>query len=176
LSVVIIVICYFLAGRAFRMSVFGTVFAWDLVTMAQKRFKPSPAVNWVFTSRKLQATPARVYGKLSRDAQGQLILNYRPLLVLRSRSLVLPAAKYAVGRGLIYPELLQTEGDYVKSALAFPPRYRGHEDELAQIYNLPEVQDTGVIKGVKAFWRWLRELLGFKVSLVSAPPSPAQGT
>ena len=98
------------------------------------------------------------------------MLRYRPWLVFRARLLVLPAAKYAIGCGLIYPELLQTEGDYVKTVLALPPRYRGHEHDLAEIYKLPEVQDTGVIKGVKAFWRWLKELLGFGVSRQATHP------
>jgi len=172
LSVVIIVVCYFLSGWAFRMSVFGTVFAWDLLTMRQNRFKPNPAANWMFTARKIQTTPVRSYGKLSRDDKGQLVFKYRPWLIRAARVLVLPAGKYAVGRGLLYPELLQMDGDYATTVINLPPRYRTHEHELAGVYNLAEVQDVGALKGVKAVWRWLKELLGFKVQRLEQPAPP----
>jgi len=100
---------------------------------------------------------------LSRDEKGQLVLKFRPWLVLPARVLVLPEGKYAVGRGLLYSELLQVDDNYAKAMLDLPPRYRTHEHELAAIYNLVEVQDVGVLKGSKAVWRWLKELLGFRV-------------
>ena len=172
LSVLIIVLCYFLSGWAFRMTVFGTVFAWDLLTMRQNHFQPKSAANWMFTARKIQTAPVRSYGKLSRDDKGQLVLSYRPWLVMRSRLLVLPAGKYAVGRGLLYPELLQMDGDYGKTIISLPPRYRTHEHELAGIYNLPEVQDVGALKGIKAAWHWLKELLGFRVQRLEQSAQP----
>ena len=46
--------------------------------------------------------------------------------------------------------LLEVEGDYTKTVLDLPPRYRTHEHEVAGIYNLLEVQDIGVLKGSKA--------------------------
>ena len=39
-----------------------------------------------------------------------------------------------------------------------PPRYRSHEAELAAIYSLMGVRDTGL----RAAWAWLKEWLGFK--------------
>ena len=168
LSVVIIVICYFLSGWAFRLSVFGTVFGWDLLTMGQTRFKPDPKSNWAFTARRLDQVPVRTYGKLSRDDQGRLVLTYRRWLVLPVRMQVLPSAQYAVGRGLLYPELMQVEGEYTRTMLDLPPRYRTHEHELAAVYGLPEVQDVGVMKGLKAVWRWLKDLLGFKIKRPTA--------
>src|SRR5262249_12784718 len=68
-SLIIIALCSLLAGWAFRLFVFGTVFTWDLITFRKTHFKPDPAVNWVFTGRKLGKTPIRTYGRLTRAEQ-----------------------------------------------------------------------------------------------------------
>jgi hypothetical protein len=170
-ALVIIVISYFLAGWSFRMTIFGTVFAWDLLTFRHKRFKPPPTTNWMFTARKIDDVPVRTYGKLSRDENGQLAVKYRPWLVLPMRILKLPEGLYAVGRGLLYPELMQLE-DEAKTMLDLPPRYRGHEEELVEIYGLSGVKDVGMVKGIKAAWRWLKELFG--VGTRMAAPHAAQ--
>ena len=46
--------------------------------------------------------------------------------------------------------------------LLLPPRYLTHEEEMAQIYGLSEVQEVPVIRGFKAAWRWLKQLVGFR--------------
>ena len=161
LSFVIIIISCFIAGWTFRTTVFGTVFAWDFLTLRQARFRPKPTGNWVFTARRIEKTPVRSYGKLSRGEQGQLVLKYRPWLVLPHRELILPAGSYAVGRGLLYSEVFLKEDGSARTMLDLPPRYRTHEHEVAAAYGLSEVQDVGVVKGFKAVWRWLRELAGF---------------
>ena len=161
-SLVIVAICWFLAGWAFRLMVFGAVFAWDFGTFRKNHFKLGPEVNWVFTARPIDQTPIRTYGKLSRGSQGELVLSYRPWLVLSRRTLTLPQMKYAVGRRLIHSELVQVEGESIRPCLTLPPRYRTHEEEFSSIYRLSGVCDLGVVKGFKAFWRWLRGFFGFR--------------
>ena len=65
-SLVIILICFLLAGWSFRLMIFGTVFTWDLVTFRKNRFKVEPDSNWMFTACEVNKTPIRTYGKLSR--------------------------------------------------------------------------------------------------------------
>lgn len=48
------------------------------------------------------------------------------------------------------------EDEKVKVLLALPPRYKKHEEEVAQIYGIGEVRDVGLLKGLKALWNWLR--------------------
>jgi hypothetical protein len=141
--------------------VFGSVFIWDFITGGRRRFTPSSAANWMFTARRINKVPIRTFGKLTRDESGALTLKYRPLLFLPPRTLKLPEGKYAVGRGLFYPELLRVEGDKTKNLLAMPPRYKTHEEEIARIYSITDVRDTGLLKGIKAIWRWFtRSLFG----------------
>jgi hypothetical protein len=155
-SLLIILVCCFLAGWAFRLMVFGWAFAWDLLTFRKRRFKVDPAENWVFTAREINKTPIRSYGKLTRGPRGELLLSYRPWLILPRRTLALPPGPYAVGRGLFYSEVIQVDDEATIRALALPPRYRSHEEELSSTYTLAGVQDIGIVRGFKAIWRWLR--------------------
>src|SRR5882762_235273 len=163
-ALVVILISWLIAGWSFRLSHFGLSFIWDFVSCRSSRFKPEPAANKVFLGRKIDYVPARTYGKLSRDEKGGLILKYRPWLVLPERTLTLPAAKYAAGKGLFFSEILQVDGDNAKIALLLPPRYRGHEYELVAIYGLTDVRDTGLL----AAWAWFKSMLGFKTKIPAA--------
>ena len=157
-ALVIIGISWLIAGWSFRLSHFGLAFVWDFVTRRCLRFKPDVTANKVFLGRKIDYVPARTYGRLSRDEKGNLVLKYRPWLVLARRSLTLPAARYAVGKGFFYSEILQLDGDKARLALLLPPRYRSHEYELVAIYGLDGVRDTGLL----AVWQWVKFMLGFK--------------
>jgi len=157
-ALVIIAFSWLIAGWSFRLSHFGFAFIWDFVTGRANRFKPDPTTNKVFLGRKIDYVPARTYGRLSRDEKGNLVLTYRPWLVLAKRTLTLPPARYAVGKGLFYSEILQLDGDKSRMALLLPPRYRSHEYELLAIYGLADVRDTGLL----AAWQWIKFMLGFK--------------
>ncbi len=161
ISLGIVVIAYFLAGWSFRMMVFGSVFTWDFFTVRRRRFKPAANGNWMFTARKFEKTPVRTYGKLVRTEDGKLTFQYRPWLVFQQKTVSLPEEKLAVGRGLFYPEIVTVKEDKTKSLLAMPPRYKKHEEEISQIYGINDVRDTGMLKGIKAVWRWFtRNLFG----------------
>lgn len=153
-ALVIIGISYFISGWSFRLSHFGLTFVWDFFTFRRSRFHPDAKTNWLFLSRKLNKVPARTYGKLSRNESGDLVLVYRPWLVLPRRTLVLPAGNYVAGRGLFYSEILRVEGDSARTMILLPPRYRGHEEEVATIYNFSGVRDVGI----RAAWAWFKSL------------------
>ena len=156
-ALIIIGIAYFIAGWSFRMSHFGLVFIWEFVTLRRKRFHPDRSVNWMFLAREINKAPVRSYGKLSRDERGILLLRYRPWLVLPERTLALPDGPYAVAKGLLYSQIARVEGQGLSAAVLLPPRYRGHEQELVSIYHLEGVRDAGL----RAAFRWLRDLVGF---------------
>lgn len=157
-ALVIIVFAYLVAGWTFRLTHFGTEFVWDYFTLRYKRFVPDKTENKMFLSRAINKVPIRTYGKLARNEQGKLVFNYRPWLVLTKRTLELPEGKYEAGRGVLYSEILRIEGDDAKTILLLPPRYRGHEAELAEIYKLSGVRDVGL----RAAWNWLKGMFGFR--------------
>ena len=157
-ALIVIAFCYLIAGWSLRLSHFGLVFVWDFVTRRCNRFMPDPAVNKMFLGRKINKVPARTYGKLSRDEKGRLVLHYRPWLVLPTRTLTLPEASYAVGKGAFFSEVFQLDGDSERIALLLPPRYRSHEEQLVAIYNFVDVRPTGL----HAMWQWIKSLFGGK--------------
>lgn len=154
-SLLIVLVCWYLSGWAFRMMTLGAVFTWDLVSFRSSRFKVEPDANWVFTAREMDQTPIRTYGQLSRGSQGELVLSYRPWLFLPKRSQTLPAGQYAVGKGMFYSEIIRLDGEETAAAATLPPRFRSHEEELSSIYMLAGVQDVGMVKGLKAVWNWM---------------------
>lgn len=162
-ALVIILISYLLAGWSFRLSHFGLVFLWDFFTRRKNRFRPDPKENKLFLARKMEKVPARTCGKLSRSDTGELVLNYRPWLVLPRRTLVLPPGDYETGRGVFYSEIVRIEGGSARTVILLPPRYLGHEGELAKIYNFAGARDIGL----RAAWAWFKSLFTGRTELVA---------
>jgi hypothetical protein len=153
-ALVIILISYLIAGWSFRLSHLGLVFVWEYFSRGKNRFHPDPKENRMFLGRKTEKVPTRTFGKLSRNDQGQLVFNYRPWLVLPPRTLVLPAGNFEAGRGFFYSEILRVEGDAARTVFLLPPHYRGHEEEIAKIYDLAGTRDVGL----RAAWKWFKGL------------------
>ncbi len=157
-AIVVIVVAYFVAGWSLRMTVLGTVYVWDFMTLRRRRFQPGAESNRMFTARKMEGVPARTYGRLIRRAEGGMVFEYRPWLVLPRKRFELHEAEFVVGRGIFYPELTRVEGEALRTVFIMPPRYYGHEDSLARAYGFSGVRDVGLRKGLKAAWDWLRNL------------------
>ncbi len=160
-ALVVVLVCVLLAPWAFRTVVFGTVFAWDLVTFRRLRFTPSGSGNWMFTARQIGHAPHRSLGVLSRQDSGELVFKWRPWLILPARTEVLPPGRYVVGRGLIYSEILRVEGDHAPDFFNLPPRCSSHEDALARLYQFDEVRPVGL----RAAWTWLKGLTSTRPAL-----------
>ena len=157
-ALVIIVAAWFLSGWSMRLMVFGNVFAWDLLTLRWKRFTPSAGGDRAFTARRIDEVPVRTCGRMRCDGQGRLLFDYRPWLVLPRRTLALAEGDFSVGRGLLYPEVLHLRDGGFRTLLTLPPRCLTHEEQIARLYQMDGVQDTGLIKGMKSFWSGLKGL------------------
>jgi len=159
-SMLLIAVSFLIAGWSFRLMIFGNVFAWDFITNRRQRFQPANEGHRAFLATRLEHTPIRTLGRLTKNERGQMQFEYRPWLALPKRALQLPTGDYAVGRGLLHPALVRIEGNQEREILWLPPRFAGHEEVLAQIYNLRGVHDVGLLRGFKAVWRWLKQLCG----------------
>jgi hypothetical protein len=161
-ALIIIAFAWLIAGWSFRLSHFGLAYIWDFCTFRRTRFTPDPVENKLFLWREINKVPARTYGKLKRDEKGNLVLTYRPWLVLAPRTLVLPEGNYAVGKAVFWQSIQRVEGDEGQHILLLPPRYGGHADVLVKIYNLSGVREAGLL----AMWKWIKEAF-------SGKPQPA---
>ena len=152
-SFIVIIISYFVAGWAFRLTIFGSIFSWDFFTLRRRRYRVMPDHNAVFSAGKLKDVPPRTYGRLVRRGDG-LVFVYRPWLVLPPREAPVPATKnLTVGRGILF-SLIEVEGG---GLALLPPRYRTHEEEFAETYGMAGVRDAGLRRA----WSWIRETMGF---------------
>ncbi len=157
LSLLIVIVAWCCAGWAFRLTIFGTIFCWDFFTLRRARFRPAANDNWIFTARKVDRAPIRSYGRLHRGEEGRLTFEYRPWLVFPRRTAEVSPAGLAVGRGVFYSTVVSRSGDDETTLFLLPPRYRGHETELADACAIREVIDVGLRRA----WAWLKEALGF---------------
>jgi hypothetical protein len=159
LSLVVIVVAYFVAGWAFRLTVFGTVFSWEFITRRRHRFSPTENNNAMFAGPQLSGVPVRTLGRLVRRESGALEFVYRPWLVRAPRTLAVSATnrELAVGHGVFFSDVVAADG---RTLFTLPPRYRGHEEELVRAYAL-----GGGVRpaGLRKAWSALRELVGGRV-------------
>jgi hypothetical protein len=167
LSVVVIVVAYFVAGWSFRLTVFGTILCWDFFTGRRSRFQVSTAGNRMFAGSSLPSVPVRTYGTLQRRADGALEFVYRPWLLMKARTA--PVAErpeaIAVGAGAFFSVVTRSNGG---ALFLLPPRYRGSEQALVDAYGFGGgVQPAGLRKA----WGSLRELVGGR----AATPALAAG-
>jgi hypothetical protein len=153
-AIVIVLVCLPMAGWAFRLAVFGHVFAWDYLSMARHRTVVGKGPILAFLARKVGHVPRRTLGHARRDEAGNIVFTWRPWLVGTPRTLSLPAAPHAIGKGFFHSELLETRGDESDDILNFPPRYNSHEEELGGALGVNEVRDVGL----RAMWAWLKSL------------------
>ncbi|MCC6416330.1 MAG: hypothetical protein IT582_10520 [Opitutaceae bacterium] len=152
LSLVVILVAYLVAGWAFRLTVFGTLFSWDFFTLRRARFKVAANDNKVFSGGNLPEVPTRTYGRLRKTETG-LSFTYKPWLVLPEKTVNVPAAGLIVGKGLFFSTMLNAGNE---TQFLLPPRYRGHEEQLAATYGLGAVRPAGLRKA----WSAMKELFG----------------
>jgi hypothetical protein len=166
LSVVIILVAYLMAGWAFRLMVFGSIFSWDFFTLRRRRFALLADGNKLFTAREIAEMPPRTYGRLHQEADGKLLFKFRPWLVFPERAIEVPREGLVVGKGIFYSEVLGFDQDADKNTtlLLLPPRYVGHEEMFARTYRISGTCDVGLRRA----WSWLREAFG-----VGAKKAPA---
>lgn len=162
LSLIIIVISYLVAGWAFRLTVFGSVFCWDFFTLRKHRFQLVSSGNRLFSGSLLTSdkVPVRTYGTLTPSSQpgAKWTFSYRPWLIGRLTTVEVEPTRAEIGKGLFFSTVRRGEDG---SLFLLPPRYRGHEEQMVALYSMPGgVQPAGIRKA----WAALRELFSGKSS------------
>lgn len=156
LSLLVIIVAWLVAGWAFRLTFFGSVFCWDFLTLRRTRFTPKENGNKLFAGGNFPGVPPRTYGRLAQRPAGGIEFQYRPWLVMAERSALVPVDKsqLAVGKGLFFSSITANDRD---TLFLLPPRYHGHEDTVARAHLMGGgVRDAGLRKA----WGVMRELFG----------------
>ncbi len=162
LSVLVIIVAYLVAGWAFRLTVFGSIFCWDFFTIRKRRFEPEAGSNLVFSGGKLKqvGVPVRTYGKLINiSGAKKWCFVYRPWVIGNEKSVEVVTNSPEIGRGLFFSTVREKDG----ALFLLPPRYRGHEERMVILYEVESgVRDAGLLKA----WSVLKEMFG------TAAPKP----
>lgn len=161
ISLAIIFIAALLAPKAFRLTLFGTMFALDILLPWRARKRATPTEAHVFVASRTVGLPTRTYGRIQRGADGSLQFVYRPLFILPRRRVALPVGTFVVAKGVLYPSLLHhaEPGAPASCVLVFLPRYRSHEQAIADHFAIVEVRDSSLARGFKAMRAWLVEMI-----------------
>lgn len=168
--------CLLIAGWSFRLTVYGSIFSWEILAGRDGSADPARDRLTAFAGRGLGGAPVRSLGRLESGPDGRWRFRWRPWLILPARAVPIEAgtdgSRLAMLRGAISPRLVRT-GPVREATLArFPPRFRGREEGIAVRLGVPEVLDGRIVRGLKAAWRWLRELVlgSDSTELAAGPP------
>ena len=161
ISLIILFIATLIAPWAFRLTVFGTLLAADIIapTRAQRAARPTEA--HAFLARSISGVPARTYGHLIRAEDGTVQFTYRPWLVFSRRAVAVPIGATAISKGVFFPSFLYSPGnpEPLRILVMFLPRYRTHEGAIAAHFEISDVLDSPLTKGFKAVRAWLADTL-----------------
>ena len=157
---IVLYLAYRLAGWSGRMTVYGVVMIGDLLgnrTASLDESGLSPVA--AFAAGKMENIPRRSFGRLACEGEF-LVFRTRPWLVLPVRRAVYPTAarELAAARGVWGPSVVEPmEGDAFRTLFDLPPRYRGHEEAVADALGLSRrVMDLRVRARMTSAWRWVR--------------------
>jgi hypothetical protein len=163
LSLVVILICAICVGWAFRLAVFGTIFAWDLLRTMLLGLRRVPEADrgiLSFSVGRRLGVRKRTFGRLGTSPEGKLEFRCRRIGFGPWRRVPLSSAvRYEVGRGLLHPSLIGTEEGSDKYRVLFRmlPGYRGSEEAIRERLGLGAVCDIRIPSGLRSFWRWLND-------------------
>jgi len=159
-SIVIVLFAWSISGWCFRLSVFGSVIAWDILTRRHHKsdYSNDNAVK-AFLSRKLDNFPKRSYGALHKDATGLIIFSCRPWFIMPERSVKFPKGEYSIVKGFIYPSISLNlpEKDRLQNIAVLPPRYKNHEAVIGAMLGIQKVQESALVRGFVAAVQWIQE-------------------
>ena len=153
LALLILLISARIAGWNLRLSVFGTVFAWDLLLF--RRQQPVEKSVLAFSSSAL-SLPARTLGRLVWT-DGRLAFVYRYWMIGPSRIVAIAATNQILSYGVFYSQIVQLDKQRKMPILTLPPRYRGSEAAVA-LFAGCGATPSPLKGGMRAALAWLTQL------------------
>jgi len=159
LCVILMVICAFLAPKAFRLSVYGTVVGVDLVrSLIHKRPLDREKIRGFLMKRGSRLIKAGSFGKAIPCEEGALVFRSRWAFVGVDRKLRFPSeTKLVLTKGLLFPTIrIVDENGSESTVIHLLPSARHHADEIAAHLGL-EVRETPVTKGFRSARKWVSD-------------------
>ena len=159
LSIVIVLVALFLAPKAFRFTVFGTLIAWDVLFSWLAKPRITPQAPHAFLACKTAGVPPRTYGHVFRAADGSLAFHYRPWLLLPPRTVRIAHDDLFLERGVVYPSLKSENSNSSSPLVHLLPRYRTEVEILAQQLRIRDIRECALKRGFQAVRAWISDTL-----------------
>lgn len=171
LGFAVLFVAWLTAGWSFRLTVYGSVLSWEFLTGRDGSVDPASAPLAAFSQRGLKGVKPRSFGRLEGGGAAGWIFRYRPWLIFPKRTVPLPPGEMAVLKGAVSPLLVRHGALRPQTLMRFPPRFRSREAELAVRLGVGEVLEGRIVRGFRAAWQWLKELvLGTPESALRGAP------
>lgn len=155
----IIGLAAYLSGWAFRFTVFGTVFGWDLLLFRKAESEDLKDGVRCFTARKTQGLPVRTYGKLKVNALGMHTFRHRAWLIFPAREVALDQPLDGITRGMLHPTITRSDlQGRPRAAFLLSPSYRHCVDEVGSHLGIQNFADSPMRRGLKAVKVWFTEV------------------
>jgi hypothetical protein len=156
----IILVAAWLAPAAMRFAIFGARYAADILLPWRARRSATPEQPHAFTLGRVAGLPPRTGGRVVMLEDGSMVFRYRRWCVLDERTVPLPDGRRHVEKGLFSPSMIHRAGEAEEQKLLlFLPRYKGHEERVAEHLKLHGVRDHAVVRGFAAVKTWVKSLL-----------------
>ncbi len=161
ISLIVIGVSLLCFWWAFRLAVFGAVFAWDILRSRLFGMRRDPSLDGEvlgFTAYAIGGLRKRSFGALRLASDGSLEFVHRPVGIgFRSAVRLQSPSKYEVGKGFIFPCVLapETTGKNYRFQFRLLPRYTGFEYEIRDLLKLGGVRDLRVPSELQTAWNWL---------------------
>jgi hypothetical protein len=170
----IIALAAYLSGWAFRFTVFGTVFGWDLLLFRKAETEDLKDGVRCFTARKTHGLPVRTYGKLKVNALGMHSFRHRAWLIFPAREVSLDEPLDGITRGMLHPTITRSDlQGRPRAAFLLSPRYRHCVDEVGSHLGIQNFADSPMRRGVTAVKVWFTEVTISSRTLVERGPGGA---
>jgi hypothetical protein len=158
LAIPVFLICLLIAGWSQRLSVFGFIYATDILLLRNRwETKVSGKVRAFSNQAITDKLPIRTCGQLTKTESGKLLFSYRPWLIFPRREIELEGITqdYSAGSGILNPYIVKADNNE-RVYLRLPPRYRTHEEEIKTSLELGGVCDVSILRGFRALWGILK--------------------
>lgn len=153
LAIFIIFVSVGIAGWSFRLSVFGSVIAFDLLRLSRKQ--PVKESLLAFSSSAL-ALPRRTLGRLTLTKDG-LAFVHRPWLIGPSHMSAIPGPDRILRYGVFYSHIAQIDNRRWLPIVLLPPRYRGSEVAIGLFVGCAATP-SALKGGLRAALSWVKQI------------------
>jgi hypothetical protein len=177
----IIALAAYLSGWAFRFTVFGTVFGWDLLLRRKADTENLKDGVRCFTARKTNGLPVRTYGKLKVNALGMHSFHHRAWLIMPAREVALEQPMDGLTRGMLHPTITRSDlQGRARAAYLLSPRYRHCVEEIGGHLGIQSFSDSPLRRGLMAVKVWFTDVTMASRTIIErgaavnpvAPPVP----